>query len=540
VNIHSGIVFDGNTTPVGELSANDFYAQEFVLPENYVRGDLYVPDLTGFQILVNAPTDDSVAEFDWEVQRYNGEQWIREDIGSTSKILFEGHNWLNIEFSVPIEKNSVKDTWRFLFNGNLPILYGAKVKKELLKKQPNDNYTPVTFLNTPSVSCLHRVLAEVGDEGIDYLGNTYRHAIVKKSLENLLIRSQDTIQKSWMSKPNPSKFAVESLCFDVRDPDLSPSVINNILITATTPGVNMHVYYSSDESGPGTDEDSWDNLLWQKVPRTFVLNNSKTYALPAPISTKYIKLEFSQLQAKYYKPSDYQQKVLYKKHPKWVLDYFYSTYLELKTKNNVFSDYVTLRYNAFDLYYKYFLNDIQESPEYRRLSTSNEDETNFTNFLDVVTNNELSDTNLDSNVVNQIRTRMNLFKTHPMLSSSSVRGSSLQSYNFPNDPSIYPVETVKNAIADSSMVSSSDRESVLIDKEFPAMSFYLTCRHEYKKSLSLFEHEKAYFVGIQEVVFERDYYTSDFDHDVYNETAGDEENIETNDLISADGNWTTQ
>jgi hypothetical protein len=69
------------------------------------------------------------------------------------------------------------------------------------------------------------------------------------------------------------------------------------------------------------------------------------------------------------------------------------------------------------------------------------------------------------------------------------------------------------------------------------MNFYMPCRHQYKKSLSVFENDRAYFAGVREIAFERDYYAANTDNAVYTETAGDEDNIESNDFVASEGKW---
>ena len=93
-------------------------------------------------------------------------------------------------------------------------------------------------------------------------------------------------------------------------------------------------------------------------------------------------------------------------------------------------------------------------------------------------------------------------------------------------------------MAVTDLVTSDDRASVQMDREFPSMSFYIPCRHQYRVSKGKFANDKAYFAGIKQIGLQRDYYASVSDEWVYSETAGDETNIESNDLSFENGAWT--
>lgn len=491
--------------------------EEFSIPEDYPRGVLRdSPNLSGLRVMTSVENADPISST-WSVQSYNSDPedpaWETEASGicTSSTEVVEGRAWIDIEFDVSVT-GKLEREWRFQINeANHGLIYS------------NDSGA-----SRP----IYKVLGNVADSGTDLFGNSYRSAVVERSPSDLY-RSNE---KSWMSKPNPSKFAVESLYFDVSN-DGFPAVVNNVMVDPITPGVYFTVYYSNGEMGfdPDTATDSeWDNLIWNRVPRTYQITQKKTFSLPEPVTTSYIKIEFTHLQAKHYSPGQFQQKVSYKKHPKWVLDYFYAIYLNFKTKNEVLSDRVTLRYNAYDLYYGYFVDDILESPNYPRLSEVTITTDIFNDFLYTTTDQELDE--LDATTRLNIKTSINRYSNHPIVNGAI--GSSLKRYGMPTSPtSAYSTETVYEKVADTDLVSSGDTSAVILDREFPIMNFYMPCRHEYKESLSVFENDRAYFAGVREVTFGREYYAANTDNSVYTETAGDEENIESNDFASSEGKW---
>lgn len=531
MNKYSGIVVNSNPSNTDTLPGQ-YYAQQFTLPATYPRANEYMPDLTGFQIFVHILGNDP--KIDWELQRkQTGGDWVSVTEGSSSGLGHDEENgWMTFDFDAVVER--LEDEWRVILDcEDCQPYYSITVPNGILTDV--DTEIPIGLSNSSTVTTLFRVLAATADSGIDFLGNSFRSAVVRRPASYVSMTNSEVQNKSWLSKPNPSKFAVESLYFDMTTADDRPSVVNKMLIDTITPGVYFHVYYSNDENGPGTDEDSWDNLLWTRIPRSYLLDQKKTFTFPEPITAKYIKIEFTHLQARAYTPGNYQQKMSFKKHPKWVLDYFFGLYIDYKASTEILSDTISLTYDAFDFYYNYFVGDILESPDYPQLANDSIDSTIYNNFLNTTTSQELQ--NLDARTINQIRVRMDLFAKHPLLNGAI--GSSLRTYGYPSEPvSTYSTEIATESIANTDLISTEDRESVILDKEFPIMSFYLPCRHQYKVSRSIFEHERAYFVGINQIAFERDDYSSDYNNNIYIETAGDEENVESNDLIAQDGYWT--
>lgn len=439
-----------------------------------------------------------------------------------------GKAWVDIEFNVEVGNESLSEDWRFVFSINANPYYSIYAGTENIKAELYDE-TPIVASGSNSLIMLHRVLAGTLDSSVDFLGNNFRSAVKEYYPQ----KSMGNGANFWMSQPNPSKFAVESLYFDVRK-NGGPSVINRLLIDPVTPGIVCNIYFST-QAVDGSPS-SWDNLWWKPVPRKMELSAKKEFFMPFPVTASFIKLEFTQLQARPYSVGEHQQKIVYNKHPKWVLDHFYQIYLEQKQSNQIPTDTVSLRYNALDLYYNYFSDDLVESPFFPQLLDRNVDTDIFNDYLTEITTQELN--NLDPETLNQIKTDPNPYAKHPL--SLSPQHSLLGQYMPRGTMTNFPTESIRRPVADTEMVTTKNRESVQMDREFPAMSFYLPTRHQYKRSRATFENDRAYFAGIKQVAFYRDYYASETDAPIYSETAGDETNLEINDLVLENGEWTGQ
>lgn len=363
----------------------------------------------------------------------------------------------------------------------------------------------------------YRILSAVADSGQDAFGNTVRGYVNRKNPENLSVNNS-----FWMSKPNPSKFAVESLYFD----HLTEITIDHIEVDPVTPGLIMSVYYSNDGE-PGVSPDDWDNgRLWKRVPRTFRLTRKNKFALPQPISARYVKLEFSSLQARPYNPGNFNTETEYSKHPKWVLDYFLID-MELKRLDDLTPTVVDVIHSAYSLAFSYYMD------EQRPLNPNElgkiEDFTQFLNKSDV--------TNL---VDIETSARIDYNFSPYMISGASPRNSILGSaisglYRSKMDMSIVPGSSLSETMDSASMaimteVSTLNRETLMSELNYPEMFFFVTCRHKYRVVKSIFKDKRAYFAGINTVRFIRDTYTSNSSPAIYNETFSDTVNIEINDF----------
>src|SRR6202035_2702344 len=114
----------------------------------------------------------------------------------------------------------------------------------------------------------------------------------------------DVISCLWMGIKGRS----ESVELIEKESEENSVVVDSVLIDPITSGVAFNIYYSNDLTGSNLKEgeeptiEDWEKKLWTHVPQTYVTSGKTTYALPEPITAKFIKLEFSHLQAKPYTP----------------------------------------------------------------------------------------------------------------------------------------------------------------------------------------------------------------------------------------------
>lgn len=403
-----------------------------------------------------------------------------------------------------------------------------------------DGVTPIQN-DGNDVSLLFRILAEVADEGTDFLGNLYRSSVTHNKVTFLDTFDPTAKNKFWLSKPNPSRYAVESLYFDLTTADdATARVVDHILLDPITPGVVFHVYFSNEET-PGTDEESWENLLWSPVLKTFELNQRESFALPTPVTAKYIKLEFSHLQAQSYSPGNFQKPTIYKKHPKWVLDFFLMQQnMDLPTASRI-----EIVYDALDLAFSYYRDDITQEP----------DRATATILANPFTKQEVR--KLVKRKKNRRQLKQSLGKADPITLEAILLSfqpwltkpgglrkkvnSALAEYIGRTDlfDGNYPSEEITRSLGDTGNVSSLDREGMILEKTFPEMFFYLTCRHGYREALATFAQDRAYFVGVRNVAFTREEYFTITDDSLYIEDGGDNVNVERNDFELDDLVWVT-
>jgi hypothetical protein len=300
-------------------------------------------------------------------------------------------------------------------------------------------------------------------------------------------------------------------------------VIDRITVDPVTPGVYFNVYYST-EGDPGEDEDGWDNKLWTRVPITFRADKKETHAFPRPIVAKYIKVEFSHLQAKHYNPGSLARPVKYKKHPKWVLDYFMARVdAHRAMEEDLVSGRVGIIYDAMDLAYNYYLDDLVTTPE--GLPESSVDITNFLNDR-----TDLSD-QVDPIMLQKINLVMSPYEDHFInwAKTNTIQGAfALSETDRQNAP-------VERATVPAPEVGELRNIQVVYEQSFPVMFFYLTCRHKYREIVAPLAQDRAYFVGIRELAFTREHYSTAHDNTEYIEPGADLLNTERNDFESQDG-----
>lgn len=384
----------------------------------------------------------------------------------------------------------------------------------------SDGTTPIQ----ENVSVLFRVLALCADSGQDIFGNPYRSVLQSLPASNIAAESGSNSQ--WLSKPNPSRFAVEAMHFDMRDNIGNAVTIDGIVVDPTTPGMWMNVYYS-DDGEPGRSEAEWDQKLWTRVQKNWKLDRRQECVLPDPVVAKYVKIEFTHLQARHYSPGRFARPVVYRKHPKWVLDYFLVRLADQNEQvNKNVSNSVKVVYNALDLAYNYYLDDIHELPD-KPVEADPDFQSVITSF--VSERSDLSD-QMDYQMLDRISFSMAPYRSDllnraksdslltTVLSASASEGITSAQEGAPVTP------------MNQAALESLAGQAVAYENDYPVMYFYLPCRHAYREVMAPFDYDKAYFAGIREISFVRDTYGVQRDSESYVELGGDTINTERNDF----------
>jgi hypothetical protein len=291
------------------------------------------------------------------------------------------------------------------------------------------------------------------------------------------------------------------------------------------------------------NNESWENLLWTWVPRNFKTNKKQSYVLPNPIKAKYIKIEFTNLQASYYKPGVHHVPVLYKKYPEWVINYFLSIYNinNDKTYDPIISSQVDIEYDAFSLAFNYYKGDIlQPLANPVTIEDNNAQNNIITNLLKNASTDLAA---YDYTSLRNINMTFDQFQKHPgtngnvdtAVGKDAMMKSVKEYFN-------YLTETVANPQGETAAVSTTDRNHLILEKNMPEMYFYPTCRHGYKEAYARFDSNKAYFVKIKQIKFERNIHGVISDKNVYKFVPGDSVNNEHCDFIlnKTTKKWTVQ
>jgi len=469
--------------------------------------------------------------------------WVGVVEGQATANKNGGDQWLSIKFeSIDLNEFWVDQKFKIVIEGSgINKLYYCSPSN--LYKQANGylTSTQTTLGNSSSASSMIRVLAGTANETTDFLSNKVRSVATKLSSNNVM----DPDYNFWSSKPNPSKYGIENLYFDVSTENDEPVVIDSVFLDAITPGVQFNIYYSTDVNGPGNDNDSWESLLWDYVPSAFKAHSKKSYVLPNPITANYIKIEFTSLQADYYNPGKNDKPILYKKFPSWVINYFLSIYNMNynKSEDPVLLDQKTIRYDLLDLAFNYYRGDIIDGVKAPIVIEDSNSQNNF--VIDLLKNankekwtNQKTLEDLDATSLQNINASFDPFRRHPGygFNTGTVTGKagSLKSIN---EYFNYSTERLSIARGKTDVVSTTNRNHLMVEKEMPKMHFYPTCRHGYREAYARFEDNKAYFVKIKEVRFERHNHHVISDKSIYKFTPGDQVNFVKSDFISSKDKW---
>lgn len=313
----------------------------------------------------------------------------------------------------------------------------------------------------------------------------------------------------------------------------SLTVIDSVLLDPQTPNVAFSVYYSNDgEADEHTSIEEWEKKLWARVPQTYIATHRQQYVFPQPIRASFIKIEYSDLQAQSYNVGDFAKPVTYKKFPIWVADFFLA---QMQLPSFV-ANTIGISYDALEFAYNYFLDDIKQKPAEPLASPASS-----IGALSEFFNKTDAAALVDPATLTQINLVMNTYLAPPAsLGDRSTLLGAKQS-NSVLSQSNYPTEGTPEQVTQGlGNVSRLNRENIVFEQSMPIMFFFLTCRHGYKELSAAFADNKAYFAGVNELVFLRNDYTTTNDGDLYIESGGDTVNIERNDFVIHDnGSWTS-
>ena len=505
------------------ILSEKLFVQEFKLPSNILRGQK-CPNLTGLHFHLKANSATFTISYDLQVydKSYG---WTGVLFGAYDGVS-AGSKWVQINFdSVAISSKYLNQKFRLIvrLDSGVDGLYYSS--SNIFKSNKCYLYQN-KILQSTERALRFRLIGDVADEGTDILGNQYRSLVYTQSINETLDYNSNTW---WMSKANPSKYAVESLYFNLGE----KATVDAIFLDPASPNMHFNVYYSDEVDDPTSSVDGWDNILWKRIPKDFIANKKQNYILPTPVSTKFIKIEFTSLQAKPYLTGDFQKPITYKKYPQWVFDYFITRYAHDRdmTYDPFIANEVEINFDVLSLAFNYYKNDItQYSTKPNEIKVVNEKAENLDQTLrNLLVKNTDNSKSLDVQTYMKIKTKFDSFLSHPSLNSdgnSQAGITSIANANFTN----YPVEDRISTVGLTSIVSNHNREHLIQEKQMPHMYFFIDCRHAYKEALAKLPDSKAYFAGVKEIGFQRHDHKVVSDSSVYLSVAGENLNLMINDF----------
>jgi hypothetical protein len=525
VTKYSGVVINQNGPFAGAVTSGAVY-QDFFLPTDYVRGPestSEIPALSGVQLMMQTSTLNVTAL--WGIDHFNSQgawdtltQNTLEQVPLAPAIIWAQ---MNVPVPIPVDSTWVSDRfrlWIVLDTGISDLFYASPnpLAAQNVRAYINPNGSdPVLDLSSNEVSLNFRVLALSADSGTDILGNQFRSVVIPKTVEAVNpVAGNPNIQ--WMSRPNPSKFAVEALYADLSQ-DGEPTVVDSILLDPITPNMTFNVYFSS-EGDPAIDAADWDSKLWTRVPVVYTARKRDTYYLPRPETAKYFKIEMTNLQGQQYR-TKVVQPISYQRFPSWVLTYFLAQYEASRLSEDYFiGDAINVAFDLLDYAYSYSTDGIDpgvEMPMSVQLQRQADFQTQLTQDLSQV----------DFATLRNISTALLPFALRPadLSTTDSLLGSvASQATATLSSVQTYPQESVRPSYTPIAPYTSSRiRDPLMQEKQQPDMFFFVTCRHTYRQSTAQFTNDRAYFAGVRELAFLRDNYNIPRDTPVYWETFGD-------------------
>lgn len=460
---------------------------------------------------------------DWELVNF------RSDVNNETKIFYNGignYSWQNI------------------------VLYFDTVNTKDIKIVFSRRTDPFPFFNSEPFEWsievrnlkLAQIIAAVEDfvpnSGVDILGNAYSTDLKTYEPAKAFDEEENTY---WQSQMNPSKFAVESLYFDVRTGS-DPSFIDELYLDPLTPECLMHVYYSDDD----TNEDNWDNKLWTPVPRHYILKRGN-FKLVETIYAKYIKLEFTKLSATPYNVLNLPIKldVTYRTFPSWVEGYIYSN--PSGVKNNPLetpSPYVRVPADISNLGLlpPKFDKLKDEVPKSILDFIQTNRKTSVLSDYQVWKNPETNKNNqpiLDRQITLYPNASSNLYRQNLLNTVKPKLIDNRYRYSITNEDGVNWIP--ENPVVAKPLITvanKSDRTQIVEEKNWPDMWFMRKCRHAYKVIQAPRSANIGYYVAIREVKFYKRDKTAKSDAFNYRENLIDDSTIVVNTFYQKDWRWT--
>lgn len=390
----------------------------------------------------------------------------------------------------------------------------------------------------------------ISDSGTDILGNSFVTQL--KTYDAAATLDTDNVYDYWQSQPNPSRFAVESLYYDLRIGEVTGTmsyldtkfmdeldgrsmsdmetyyengqVIDEIYVDPITTGPDMHFYYSYDDTA------DWDDKLWVPITHAYILKRG-FHALPRPILVKYFKIEFSNLTAVPYEPILYPvlPDVTYRHYPTWVEDYFNSIHKqvipdEIRVVDTVPIDPLTFGFVKVD---DKFISNYEAQRATQLTDTSTEISEYINNVLNQPTVSQ-------SEIESQIVFRSPIMWQSDLIANLDPTRALSRVAQSPRNEIIdtgFNAELSLPALPVPVEASSNDLSAAIDEKTHPTMYFPRLCRHAYKLLKAPLDSKIAYLVAVQNVGFYRRTYEAPVDDPEYIETLDDIANIEVNQFV---------
>jgi len=367
----------------------------------------------------------------------------------------------------------------------------------------------------------------IADNGVDVLGNQFRTAIQTYASDNVL----DGSSTPWYSQPNPSKFAVEALYFELED-----KVIDEIYLDPVTYGCDMHFYYSTDE-----DVNDWDEKLWVPIPKNYILKRGY-HALPRPIQAKFFKIEFSNLTAIPYEPVQFPTPpiVTFRRYPIWINNYF-TTLHPIKIEDTI-AQVEPLKIDPLTFGFVQQGDKLVTNYEATRIKQLSDPQPEIKFYIDKIINQSdvvsLPQANIEAKIEyhSVMQWQTNLISN--LDTNRALSRVALEPHDNNAKDTGWNSEMALPAIVPPVQASIDDMSTMLVEKIYPVMFFSRRCRHQYQIVRALMDKKIAYIVGVNEVGFYRRDFVWRQDDRLYIESLDDTQFAEVNDFIQTDWRWT--